>query len=80
MSSERLLKPREFCSLVGISYQTFKRWVCEGRIAVVRTPTGRIRVPYSVVESILKEQARIGEVKEVRAVSLRVCTVIWLNS
>jgi len=62
------LKPREFCSLVGISYQTFKRWVREGRITVVRTPTGRIRVPYSVVESILKEQTRIGEVKEVRAV------------
>jgi len=62
------LKPREFCSLVGISYQTFKRWVREGRIPVVRTPTGRIRVPYSVVEHMLKEQTRVGEVGEVRAV------------
>jgi len=53
MGSERLLRPREFCSLIGISYQTFKRWVREGRITVVRTPTGRIRVPYSEVERIL---------------------------
>jgi len=68
MSSERLLKPREFCSLVGISYQTFKRWVREGRIMVVRTPTGRIRVPYSVVEHMLKGQTREGEVREVGAV------------
>jgi excisionase family DNA binding protein len=51
MSSEpeRLLKPSEFCRIVGISYRTFKRWVSEGRIRVVRTPTGRIIVPYSEV-------------------------------
>jgi predicted site-specific integrase-resolvase len=40
--SERLLKPREFCGFVGISYRTFKRWVSEGRVRVVRTPTGRM--------------------------------------
>jgi len=68
LSSERLLKPREFCSLVGISYQTFKRWVREGRITVVRTPTGRIRVPYSEVERILKGRQEVGEAKEFRAV------------
>jgi len=59
------LKPKEFCSLVGISYQTFKRWVREGRITVVCTPTGRIRVPYSEVKRILKGKQ---EVKESRAV------------
>jgi len=62
------LKPKEFCSIVGISYQTFKRWVREGRIRVVRTPTGRIRVPYSMVEHMLKEQTRVGEVKESKAI------------
>jgi len=51
--SERLLKPSEFCEIVGISYRTFKRWVSEGRIRVVRTPTGRIRVPYSEVVKIV---------------------------
>ncbi len=62
---EKLLKPREFCGLVGISYRTFKRWVSEGRIHVVRTPTGRIRIPYSEVERILGEKP---ETRETRAV------------
>ena len=50
---ERLLKPREFCEIVGISYQTFKKWVRNGRVHVVRLPSGRLRVPYSEVERIL---------------------------
>jgi Predicted site-specific integrase-resolvase len=53
-SSEKLLKPREFCKIVNISYSTFKRWVREGRVRVVRLPSGRIRVPYSEVERILR--------------------------
>jgi excisionase family DNA binding protein len=67
MSSEpeRLLKPREFCRIVGISYRTFKRWVSEGRIRVVRTPTGRIRVPYSEVVEILGGKPSGGEVRAV---------------
>jgi len=65
MSTERLLKPREFCSIMGISYRTFKRWISEGRIRVVRTPTGRIRVPYSEVEAILGGKP---EREEIRAV------------
>ncbi|ACL10573.1 IS element ISDka1 orfA, putative resolvase [Desulfurococcus amylolyticus 1221n] len=62
---ERLLKPREFCEIVGISYGTFKRWVSQGRVSVVRTPSGRIRVPYSEVERILGGRP---EAREVRAV------------
>ncbi|ACL11571.1 IS element ISDka1 orfA, putative resolvase [Desulfurococcus amylolyticus 1221n] len=62
---ERLLKPREFCEIVGISYRTFKRWVSQGRVSVVRTPSGRIRVPYSEVERILGGRP---EAREVRAV------------
>ena len=65
VGSEKLLKPREFCEFVGISYRTFKRWVSEGRIRVVRTPTGRIRVPYSEVERILSGKP---ETREVRAI------------
>jgi len=59
------LKPREFCEFVGISYRTFKRWVSEGKVHVVRTPTGRIRVPYSEVERIFGEKP---ETRETRAV------------
>jgi len=64
-SKERLLKPREFCEIVGISYRTFKRWVSRGLINVVRTPTGRIRIPYSEVERILRgEYSHIRKKKE----------------
>ena len=52
--AERLLRPREFCEAVGISYKTFLRWVDEGRIRAVRTPSGRYRVPYSELERILR--------------------------
>ena len=62
---EKLMKPREFCEIVGISYQTFKKWVRNGRVHVVRLSSGRLRVPYSEVERIL---GRKSEVKEVRAV------------
>jgi excisionase family DNA binding protein len=67
MSSEpeRLLKPSEFCEIVGISYRTFKRWVSEGRIRVVRTPTGRIRVPYSEAVKILGGKPIEGEIRAV---------------
>ncbi|MFP3301933.1 MAG: excisionase family DNA-binding protein, partial [Caldivirga sp.] len=34
--SERLLRPREVCQRLGISYSTLARWVREGRIRVVR--------------------------------------------
>ena len=59
------MKPKEFCEVVGISYRTFKRWVSEGKVRVVRTPSGRIRVPYSEVERIFGGRP---EAREVRAV------------
>ena len=62
---ERLLRPREFCEIVGISYQTFKRWVREGKIRVVRLQSGRLRVPYSEVERILGGRPSAGEVRAV---------------
>ncbi len=52
-------------SLSVLVSRTFKRWVSEGRIQVVRTPTGRIRIPYSEVERILGEKP---ETREARAV------------
>lgn len=64
-SIEKLLKPKEFCQLVGISYRTLKRWVSQGKIKVVRTPTDRIRIPYSEVERILGIKPETEEVKAV---------------
>ena len=62
---ERLLKPRKFCEIVGISYSTLKQWVREGRVKVLRRSTGRWRIPYSEVERILGLKT---EEKEVRAI------------
>jgi len=64
MSNERLLKPKEFCELVGIKYPTFKQYVREGKIKVIYTSMGRIRVPYSEVERYLG----IRQSNETRAV------------
>ena len=51
---ERLLTPKEFCEIMRISRYTFYEWVSKGLVKVIRTPTGKIRVPYSEVERILK--------------------------
>jgi putative resolvase len=61
---KKLLKPREFCEVVGISYNTLKQWVREGRVKVYRTATGRWRIPYSEIERILGlRQGRAGEIR-----------------
>jgi excisionase family DNA binding protein len=64
-SSERLLRPREVCRRLGISYSTLSRWVREGRIRAVRTAGGKYRVPESEVRRIA-EGLPIS--REVRAV------------
>ena len=63
--AERLLKLRELCEIVGISYSTLKQWVREGKVKVYRTATGRWRIPYSEVERILGLRP---EARAVRAV------------
>jgi excisionase family DNA binding protein len=64
-SSERLLRPKEVCQRLGISYSTLSRWVREGRIRAIRTAGGKYRVPESEVRRIA-EGLPIS--KEVRAV------------
>jgi excisionase family DNA binding protein len=51
-SSERLLRPKEVCQRLGISYSTLSRWVREGRIRAVRTAGGVFRIPESEVRRI----------------------------
>jgi excisionase family DNA binding protein len=64
-SSEKLLRPKEVCQRLGISYPTLSRWVREGRIRAIRTAGGVFRVPESEVRRIA-EGLPIS--KEVRAV------------
>ncbi|MCC6009875.1 MAG: IS607 family transposase [Fervidicoccaceae archaeon] len=65
MFSERLLRPKEVCQRLGISYSTLARWVREGRIRAIRTAGGKYRVPESEVRRIA-EGLPIS--KEVRAI------------
>jgi len=62
---ERLLRPKEACQRLGISYPTLARWVREGKIRAVRTAGGKYRIPESEVRRIA-EGAPVS--KEVRAV------------
>jgi len=36
-----LLRPKEACSLLGVSHSTFRRWIREGRIKAVQTLDGK---------------------------------------
>jgi excisionase family DNA binding protein len=63
--SERLLRPKEVCQRLGISYPTLARWVKEGRIRAVRTAGGKYRIPESEVRRIAEG---LPASKEVRAV------------
>jgi len=53
---ERLLRPREACQLLSISYSTLLRWIREGKIRVVRTEGGKYRIPYSEIKKYLERR------------------------
>ncbi len=52
--SERLLRPKEVCQRLGISYSTLSRWVREGRVKAIRTAGGKYRIPESEVRRIIE--------------------------
>ncbi|MCD6488476.1 MAG: IS607 family transposase [Desulfurococcales archaeon] len=62
---EEFLSPRDACRMLGISYITLWRWIREGRIKVVRSPSGRYLIPRSEIERLKGEEK---EVERVRAV------------
>jgi len=64
-ATERLLRPKEVCQRLGISYPTLARWVREGKIRAVRTAGGKYRIPESEVMRIAEG---LPVSKEVRAV------------
>jgi len=63
-TNEHLLKPKEVCRILGVSYPTLRRWIKEGRIRAVQTLGGKYRIPESEVRRLIT--GIIG--KEVRAV------------
>jgi len=63
-TSEHLLRPKEVCRILGVSYPTLRRWIKEGKIRAIQTIGGKYRIPESEVKRLLS--GVIG--KEVRAV------------
>ncbi len=59
---ERLLRPKEACQLLGISYSTLLRWIREGKIRAVTTEGGKYRIPYSEVRRYLERREEIRAV------------------
>jgi len=55
-SAERLLRPKEACQLLSISYSTLLRWIREGKIRVVMTEGGKYRIPYSEIKKYLESR------------------------
>jgi excisionase family DNA binding protein len=53
---ERLLRPKEACQLLGISYSTLLRWIREGKIRAVMTEGGKYRIPYSEIKKYLERR------------------------
>ena len=53
---ERLLRPKEACQLLGISYSTLLQWIREGKIRAVTTEGGKYRIPYSEVRKYLERR------------------------
>jgi len=64
-TTERLLRPKEACQRLGISYPTLARWVREGRIRAVRTAGGKYRIPESEVRRIAEGLPTSSEVRAV---------------
>jgi len=62
---ERLLRPKEACQRLGISYPTLARWVREGKIRAVRTAGGKYRIPESEVMRIAEGAPTSSEVRAV---------------
>ncbi|AWR93719.1 IS607 family transposase [Acidianus brierleyi] len=59
---ERLLRPKEACQLLGISYSTLLRWIREDKIRVVTTEGGKYRIPYSEIKKYLERREEIRAV------------------
>ncbi len=62
--SEHLLRPKEVCRLLGVSYVTLRRWIKEGKIRAVRTLGGKYRILESEVERLLSG-VEVGEIRAI---------------
>lgn len=62
---EEFLSPRDVCRMLGVSYITLWRWVREGRIKAIRSPSGRYLIPRSEIEKLKSKEERIKRIRVV---------------
>ncbi len=62
---EEFLSPRDACRMLGISYITLWRWIREGRIKVVRSPSGRYLTPRSEIDRLKGEEKWLEKVRAI---------------
>ena len=62
---EGFLSPRDACRILGISYITLWRWIREGRIKAIRSPSGRYLIPRSEIERLKGEEKKAESVRAV---------------
>jgi putative resolvase len=62
---EEYLSPRDVCRMLGVSYITLWRWMRDGRIRVVKSPSGRYLIPRSEIERLRGEEERRERVRAV---------------
>lgn len=55
-----LYKAREVAALLRLNTKTFYGWVKKGRVAVIRTPSGGIRVPKAEVIRLVAEHGDVA--------------------
>lgn len=55
-----LYKAREVAALLRLNTKTLYGWVKRGRVSVIRTPSGGIRVPRAEVIRLLDEQGDVA--------------------
>jgi excisionase family DNA binding protein len=60
-TGERLLTSREVGELFGVAPTTVARWADEGRLPVVRTPSGRRRYRIGDVARLLTDEQQDGD-------------------
>jgi len=52
-----LLKINEAAELLGMSRRTVERYIADGHLPALRTPTGQVRLRQGDVEALLTERA-----------------------
>ena len=62
---EEFLSPRDACRVFGVSYITLWRWIREGRINAIRSPSGRYLIPRSEIDRLRGEEKRVERIRAV---------------